>query len=172
MANTWSVKGVPFSRETFFQATDEWLYVGDGTTYDIQAYDRSGSLKRIIRVRQPPRSVTAAIIDRSRRAQSRIYSPRGPRVDPKVPSALFPKWMPAYAAFRVDGAQRLWVQEYPAPGDRQARWNVFDRSGALIATAVTPIDVEVVSIDTAHLIAIWRDEFDVEYLRIYSLALH
>jgi hypothetical protein len=169
MGNMWSVKGVPFARETLFQTSRDLLYVGDGMTYDIQAHDRAGRLTRIIRIRQEPRSVTPRMIERFRSEPGRIHFQRGPRVDPNVNRALFPKVLPAYAALRVDGAQRLWVQDYPAPGENEGQWNVFERDGTYAGRVTTPKDVYVLHIGTAHLIGIWRDELDVEYVRVYSV---
>jgi hypothetical protein len=169
MANMWSVKGVPFARETYFQTSRDLLYVGDGMTYQIRAYDRAGALTRIIRVRNEPRSVTPQMIDRFRSERSRIHAQRGPRVDPKVSRELFPKVLPAYAALRIDGAQRLWVQDYPAPGQNAGEWSVFARDGKYLGRVTTPRDLEVLHIGTAHVIGIWRDELDVEYVRVYPI---
>jgi hypothetical protein len=162
-----SLAGVPFPRETLFRAGAEWLYVGEGETYEIKVYDRTGSLKRIVRMNSTPRPVTNAIIARHRKSPRSRNSASRPAADVNIDKAFYPRTLPPYAALFVDGADRLWVQDYPVPGE-QARWNIFDRDGRLMGSAGTPAGLEVLEIGETHLLGIWRDELDVEYLRLYS----
>jgi hypothetical protein len=166
----YSVAGAPFARETIFRAGANGLYAGTGSAYEIWGYDAKGTLKRIIRVRQEPRVVSAAMIARHRKEPRGRNTPARPIVDPNVDAAFYPKTLPSYAAFRVDDAQRLWVLDYPIPGEKQPRWNVFDPEGRLLGAVETPPGVEVLEIGTTYLLGIWRDELEVEYLRMYDIS--
>jgi hypothetical protein len=163
-----SVTGVPFARETLMRAGPDWLYVGRSERYEIECYDRTGVLKRIIRVRQSPRPVTASMISAHRKAPRFRDSPSRPNVSPTIDDAFYPKTLPPYAVFRVDDAGRLWVQDYPAPGE-QPRWSVFDQDGRLVANVLTPAGVEVLEVGSTYLIGLWRDEDEVEYVRVYGV---
>lgn len=171
IVEAFSVAGVPFPRETLLRAGSDWLYAGDGeTTYEILGYNRGGSLKRVIRVRQDPQRVTPEVIARHRAEPRGRDTPARPNPRPNIDVALYPKTMPAYAAFRVDAAQRLWVKDYPAPGEKEPRWNVFDPGGKLLGSVPTPPGVDVLEIGTTHLLGVWRDELDVEHVRLYALS--
>ena len=166
-----SIAGVPFARETVLCASPEWLYAGDGgTSYEIMAYDRLGKLRRIIRLRRPLERVTADVIARHRSTPRGRGTPSRPNPSPTVDAAFYPKTMPAYAAFRLDGAERLWVRDYPVPGETQSRWHIFDGAGRLVASVLAPSDIEVLAIGSKYLLAVWRDELDVEYLRVYEVS--
>jgi hypothetical protein len=170
MRAAWSVRGKPFARETYMRAGAEWLYVGRGDRYEILGFDRTGALRRIIRTDQAPIPVTSEIIAAQRRQRRGRNSPSRPIVDPKIDAIWYPKVLPAYGALRIDPAQRLWVQDYPIPGEKQPRWKVFNADGALLGTVLTPADVEVLEIGTDYLLGWWRDDLDVEYLRMYALT--
>ena len=166
----WSVRGKPFARETYMRTGAEWLYVARGDRYEILGFDRTGTLKRIIRTDGEPAPVTSAIIVAHRAERRSRNSPSRPIVDPKIDASWYPKVLPAYGALRIDPAQRLWVQDYPIPGEKQHRWKVFDRNGALLGTVLSPADVEILEIGTDYLLGWWRDDLDVEYLRMYALT--
>jgi hypothetical protein len=170
MRAAWSVKGKPFASETYLRAGADGMYAGRGDRYEILRFNRSGALERIIRVDQPPVPVTADMIARHRTEPRGRNSPSRPIVEPKIDAAWYPKVLPAYAALRIDGAQRLWVKDYPIPGEKQPRWKVFDRSGALLGSVLTPAGLEVLEIGTDYLLGVWLDQLDVEYLRVYALT--
>jgi hypothetical protein len=170
LVNAWSIKGLPFARETYLRAGGDWLYAGTGDSYEIMAFDRAGRLQRIIRIHEPLQPVTPAIIAQHRKEPRRRDSPSRPNVDPKIDPSWYPKTLPAYGGVRVDAAQRLWVKDYPIPGEQQPRWRVFDRSGALLGSVLTPAGLEVLDIGTDSLVGVWLDENDVEYVRVYALS--
>jgi hypothetical protein len=170
MTPAWSVKGVPFPRETLFRTGIDGLYTGDGTTFEILRFDQNGFLKRIVRLRHVPLQVTPAIIAQQRREPSGRGTPSRPGVDSGLDASRYPKTLPAYSAFRVDGAHRLWVQDYPLPGDSTRRWNVFDREGRFAGVVSTPPRMHVLEIGLNWLLGVWRDDSDVEYLRLYDLS--
>jgi hypothetical protein len=171
MRASFSMAGVPFSRETWFRTSSEWLYAGDGgTSYEISGYDRSGRLKRIIRVVQPPRPVTPAIIAEFRQQPLTRGTMSRPGPDPNTPLEFFPRTLPAYSGMLVDAADNLWVRDYPLPGEAQPRWNVFGRDGKLLGSVATPAGVQLLEIGSNFLTGVWKDADDVEYVRVYALS--
>ena len=171
MTPTYSVRGVPFARETVFRTSADGLYVGSGGAYEILRYDAAGALSQIIRVRRDPVRVTRAMIAQHRKEPRRTPTYFGLRMDsdPKIDASWYPKTLPAHAAFRVDDAERLWVQDYPIPGELQRRWSVFDRDGALLGIVSTPSAIDVLEVGRTYLLGTWWDELEVEYLRMYPL---
>jgi hypothetical protein len=49
------------------------------------------------------------------------------------------------------------------------RWTVFDREHRMLGTVTTPPRFIVSWIGEDLVLGIWRDEFDVEYVRGYEL---
>ncbi len=81
----------------------------------------------------------------------------------------FPETMPAHAGILVDEAGNLWVGEYRRPGDDQPRWNVFDPEGHWLGTVDTPPRFAIDQIGDDFVLGRYRDELDVEYVRLYKL---
>ena len=48
-------------------------------------------------------------------------------------------------------------------------WDVFDSSGQKVTTVTTPRDVTIQTIGEDYILGVWKDEMDVEYVRMYSL---
>ncbi|UCG74732.1 MAG: hypothetical protein JSV95_08145, partial [Gemmatimonadota bacterium] len=63
----------------------------------------------------------------------------------------------------------LWVSETRRPGDDQPRWKIFDSNGALLGTIETPPRFTIYQIGPDYVLGRWRDEFDVEHIRMYEL---
>jgi hypothetical protein len=61
------------------------------------------------------------------------------------------------------------LRENPAPGEEPERWRVFDPTGRLLGTVEVPADLAVRSVSRGHVLAVWRDEYDVETIRVYRL---
>jgi len=169
----YSSSGTPFARETFLHSSADWLFVGDGDrAYEIYCFDGAGALKRIIRVLRPPRPVTSEVIARHR-AQPADLPDRSfvrPVVSRTLPASSYPKTLPTYAGFIVDRSGRLWVKEYPLPGDLESRWNVFDQNGKMIGMVDTPAGLQITEIGVSYILGVWRDQEGVESVRLYTIS--
>ena len=50
-------------------------------------------------------------------------------------------------------------------------YDIFDPRGRWISSLTIPPDLErICEIGTEHILGIWRDEFDVSYLRLYRIS--
>jgi hypothetical protein len=162
---------VLFGRETFFAIGRDVMYVGDGTTYEISGYDRSGRLLRIIRAAEPSQAVTQAMVAQSYAAAAeavgRPVTPvaTGPN-SPPVASVL-----PAYGGLRVDAANRLWVKNYPLPRDSASRWTIFDAQGKRLGILAIPANFDPMHIGVDSVAGVWRDDLGVESVRVYKFTV-
>ena len=77
----------------------------------------------------------------------------------------FPETFPAYRSFLVDDERNLWVAEYR----RWPRWAVFDPEGRFLGNVPTPRNGQVTHIGSDFVLGVWRDEMDVEQVRVYRL---
>jgi hypothetical protein len=62
------------------------------------------------------------------------------------------------------------VKDYPIPGETSSRWTVFGRDGLFLGTVDLPPRLQVFEIDATSILGLWRDDLDVEYVRVYSLV--
>ena len=61
------------------------------------------------------------------------------------------------------------LQVDPIPGATIALRSVFDSIGTLLGEVEAPLGFEPYHIGDDFLLGTWRDELDVEYVRLYSL---
>ena len=85
------------------------------------------------------------------------------------PHITFPETMPAYRRALLDGEGHIWVEEYRRPSDDIPQWTVFTRDGRLLGTLTTPTGLWIFEIGSDYLLGRWRDELDVEHVRVYGL---
>ena len=81
-----------------------------------------------------------------------------------------PLTMPSYEHARVDALSNVWVKEYNRPGDNTPRWSMFDSSGVWLGTLTFPVRFEPLDIGSDYVLGLWRDEDDVEHVRMYQLV--
>jgi len=142
----------------------DWYY-GSSDTWEIEVYSATGVLKRLIRLATPNYPVTAESIENYRRS-SRESDSRVPEAMRRVRADIpFPETFPAYRRFLVDDERNLWVAEYR----RSPRWAVFDPEGRLVGNVGTPQNGYVTHIGSDFVLGVWRDEMDVEQVRVYRL---
>lgn len=159
-----------FPRSTRFIVRDDVFYVAANDHCEIRLFSPAGELKRIVR-----RDHIAVVVtdEHLRLERDRRDAASGPTssfvrlgVFDEIPK---PEFFPAYLHLRVDDARNMWVQEFPVPGTTSAVWSVFDSTGVLLGEVEAPLRFEPYHIGDDFLLGMWRDELDVEYVRLYEL---
>jgi len=56
------------------------------------------------------------------------------------------------------------------PSDPQPTWTVFADDGHVLGTVDTPPGLEIYQIGNDYVLGVWRDETDVEHVRLYGLS--
>lgn len=46
---------------------------------------------------------------------------------------------------------------------------MFDPAGILLGTVKIPADIDVYSIQNDHVLGLWKDDLDVQHVRLYRL---
>lgn len=72
----------------------------------------------------------------------------------------------------VDASGAIWLRNAVGPVLRDPlaqRWTVLSADGSWLGSVTTPRRLEVHQITADRIIGVWRDENDVEYVRIYRL---
>lgn len=160
-----------FARSTAILAYEDRVFVGDNASYQIQVYTSDGRLQSLIRKRHEPVPVTDEEVDALRaprlvneeRRQTMQHYFRG------LPAP--PQTMPAFGyQIQADRVGNLWVIEYERPSETQRRhWTVFDSEGRWLSTMRLPDGFDLMDVGEDWVLGRTRDEFDVEYVRLYRL---
>lgn len=162
----------PFSPRGAVVLTAERLYSGDGDRYSIDVYDHHGTLlRRIRRIEAKPREITEADVEAAKKAELERATDDASRsaIERKYAAAGERRIFPAFRDFVIDAEGNVWVQSYPRPADREARWTVFDSVGRMLGDVRMPSRLNPTEIGRQHVLGVWRDELDVERVRLYAL---
>lgn len=161
---------VPFARGTFVEASGTGFYLGDDATYQISYHRPDGSVERIIRKAHDLIDVTPeAVQEQKRQWIEGIPLDRRQGVAQMFEDVEGPPTMPAFSEIKVDADGNLWVRDYQLPGDVPPDWTVFRADGSMLGTVAMPDRLVVHQIGSDYVLGRWRDEEDVEYVRLYQL---
>jgi hypothetical protein len=162
----------PFGRGSYMELHGDQLYFGSADSYEIERRAKDGALERLIRRDTPLRPVTAADVERFVEDEIADIEDANDRRDRRelYEEMEIPETMPAYQGLKVDDLGNLWVEEYESDPDAEARWSVFDPDGRMLGEVVLPNGLAVMQIGPEFVLGVWRDEFDVEHVRMYELV--
>ena len=160
------VKGAlgPLPNSVVLSAPERW---------EIRFCSSEGLLRRILRAPISRIPVTTEI----RTARSnyiedialQIGLARGDasRIDAQMP---VPDSLPAIAKMMWDQVDNLWVGRRTADPNKTEHFDVFDVTGRWLSTVHLPSDLGYIrGISEDYVLAQWRDELQVPYLRLYRL---
>jgi hypothetical protein len=167
-----SVSTPLFGRSQQLAVGPDRVYAGSADLYEIEVYRSGLGLERLIRLMRQPREVTPAVVEAKKREELEAApdAERRRGVERRFADLSPPEFLPAYYGFQLDAVGVLWVEEYRLPGEVGSRWNLFDREGRWLTTIELPARLRVLEIGAEHLLGVWRDELDVEYLRVYGVV--
>lgn len=162
---------LPFGRRTHAAASGDGFHLGNGDSYEIRYFDSRGSLRRIVRRDRPNPRVTETDIRTLREEWISDERDAGGRQRMRRLLDMMPiaETMPAYGRLVADALGNLWVEVYRRPGDDRPRWTIFDPEGHMLGVVETPDGFVVLDIGADFLLGLWRDDLDVEHIRMYHL---
>jgi hypothetical protein len=169
--DTWMGGGLVFGKFGQVAIFQGGFYYGSADRYEIGHYDIGGQLLRIIRLDRPNLDVTQSDIDTyvTNRIESARDDSRRQLYQKMFEDMPFPDDMASYGQYVVDSEGNLWVADIRRPNDDQPRWKVFDPEGALLGTIEIPPRFVVYEIGSDFVLGRWRDDLDVEHIRLYEL---
>mgnify|MGYP003576565516 CR=1 FL=1 len=94
------------------------------------------------------------------------------RTDVRRPFEQWPRatHKPWISAIIVDDSGFVWTEQYEDYWNKSPRtWDVFSPAGRHLATVTMPPGLRVQHIGASLFLCVWRDEFDVDHVRMYSL---
>ena len=164
----------PFSRNTLVTWTADRLYVGETGRPEIEVLRLDGSLERLIRWVGDSVRVTGQDHDDFREEVLRELTARGRqnrRADFErwLAAVPYPEVKPAFDALATDPAGQVWVRNWSEANAQRDRWTVFAPDGHIIAALDVPIGLELLDVGEDYVLALWKNEVDLEYVRLYRL---
>jgi hypothetical protein len=179
---TWGIEEVIFGRYPIATVHHNEFVGGLNGTSTLAALNAEGDTLRSYRVPHEPirvdvSDVAARRAERISREQAR-RTPAGIRGFQRMRDAAISRiqevpareTLPVYDDLKVDSDGNLWVATYPRPVDTEQRWYVFGRNGRLIASVYIPVSLQVLDVGRDRVLALTRDELDVETVAIYLLT--
>jgi hypothetical protein len=166
-----SARLIPFGKHAMAAAAPDRMYFGSGDRWEIEGYGVDGRLDRLIRLDRDLVPVTqdlaAAYADEEVAEAEDEADAR--EIRQSIEEMPLPDFLPAFAGLHSDEAGNLWVERSRGPGDPIPVFDVFDPDGALFGEVRLPVSLEVLDIGDDYLLGLFRDELEVEYLRLYPL---
>ena len=164
---------VPFARESYVSsgAHGDRVVVGDSESFDIQVFDGSNQLVMRIRSAVPERKVQPSEVDQYRSTLRARWSgsPQAGSMERALDQFDIHERVPAFTSLHVDPDGFVWAERYPeVPGDRVIA--VFDDAGFWLGDVALPGGLVVHEIGLNYVLGVWKDELDVEYVRLHRLA--
>ena len=146
---------------------------GNTAKYEIRLLNSEGQEVATIRRPGEPSEVTET--DRERWIEDRLTGIGDPKTRRSRRSLLetleLPTTVPQFRSLAIQEGGRIWVEEFriPAEANGPSTWQVYDSAGAHLGEAVLPAGFRPFSITRDEVMGLWRDELDVEFIRVYEL---
>ena len=163
---------IPFARIPVATVSPHFLFFSAQDRYEIEVFEPSGRLVRLIRMEHDPIPVTAE--DGRRHIDGVLEQVGRPDQEAEIRAHLaslpLPDHFPPHGRLLADDLDYLWVEEYQRPGAETRAWNIFDPEGVLVARANLPGRFNPTQIGRHFILGLGWDEMNVEYVRMYRLT--
>jgi hypothetical protein len=163
---------LPFAKHPSVTVGPDRFFVGTRDRWEIQVFDAEGGLKEIWRMDRPPQAVERGDVE------ALIQEDLAEAEDPSAEAAIrrkygdmpIPERMPAFSRLKVDQLGFLWVERYRRPGQVLPVFDVLDPTGELVSSVSIPEGNRILQVGEDFVLALHRDEFNVETVRVYPLT--
>jgi hypothetical protein len=147
------------------------ICVGDGNGPEILCIDPDGN-RVLLRWKSAAGPVTDGEVREWREANLRLFGEKLREEDivRMLAQIPVPRVRPDYTEITLDTEWNLWVRSGPTAGLEETAVDhlVFDPNGALLGTVALP-PIEVLEIGADYVMGVYRDEMEVESMRIYEI---
>ena len=161
-----------FASRAEFAAGGSLAWVGQSSRFELVAHDRTGAVRRIVRLERVAREVTAEETAEAQAAVERsLQGASGPAVE-RILATEYASRHPVHGTLLTDKAGNLWVERYRGhlledPGPQE--WDIFDGDGRLAGYLVTPSHFQITDIGADFVLGFHTDELGVQTVRMYQL---
>lgn len=171
IGQSFAMRALPFSPIGLVAWSRSHVFVGHSEDAEIRMYDRSGILKTIVRWTRVMVPVLAA--DREAFRHETVASAGRPNQQPTLRRWLeeisYPEWKSAFDAMISDEDGHLWIRQPPRFGDDTQIWTIYGPDGIALARLALPAGLEVLDVDSTHVIAKLTDDVGLETVLSYRV---
>lgn len=178
-----SMEAVTFGGNSDAAAGGRVVAAVDTDVLGVRMFE-GGTLSTIVQVNRPPTPVTQEILAQYAEEAVALWPPGAPEearegFRQRVLSGPHGSYLPQVASVEVDAVGRIWVNLGRHPGQPEETFEVFSQDGEWIAEITLPAGLDRgtngsngpgMDIGADYLLGVWRDEFGVESVRMYSLV--
>lgn len=170
-----------FGRTAVYATGRDRVYWAATEEFAIHVHGLDGTRLATLRRRGEPPAVTRALVDRlideqlsgvadeNARREARRMLENLPEPD-HAPALGWPSYATGLGPdLLVDDEGNLWVAEFHMPGEGRNARAVFDTAGVWLGTVELPPRFAPTHIGADFVLGRWRDEFDVEHIRLHTL---
>ncbi len=160
---------LPFGLMGTVRISGDHYLIGDGRTFQIEEWDRSGKLVQVLRASVPRHRITDA--DRELE-KTRIMAFYEMETAPKdfLKSAPRARFLPAFGRFELDASGRLWVEDAPRADTEGSQWYIFDTDWMFLGVISLPARFALRHIYDDGVLGIARDADGVESVAFYPFT--
>lgn len=166
----------PFGRSLSMCASNGTVVVGTQESLEYRVYSEDGRLIRNVQAPTPDLAIDDDLKDAYWEVVTEFVNP----TTPKDRQALrhrreytpFPPTRAAFGDLICDSAGYVWMRENRSLPGRMLppSWLVFDPDGAWLGRVIAPDGFTILAVEGDRLIGRWRDDMNVEFLRVYELV--
>ena len=157
--------------------TDHRVYVASADTWEVSVFDRAGRLVELVRAPIPRRPITNEMRSAAREEARKSLGRGGRdarRALRRYDEFEIPDSLPAIREIICDDAGYLWVgrrETYLRRTTRSASvFDTIDAGGRWLGSVDMPSGLDrVLEIRNGFVLAVWKDENEVSFLRIYAI---
>jgi hypothetical protein len=149
-----------------------WTVTGKGSfiygpadSYEIQEWSQDGELLKVARLEKERRETPAQEITNYEESVAAM-NPQRRQLWEAVPIA---GRLPAYEQVLLDRTGNLWLLEYLLAEEAPV-WQVLDTQGVWLGEVAMPPGGRISEIGEDYVLGVWKDEMDVERIRLYGLV--
>lgn len=163
-----------FQSRGVFSTRGELLYTSDGSSPEVRVH-RGDRLESIIRWQPGDLTVRNEDVETYRTGYLKDLEGRTGDLATLLRRSLdaFPPkdTVPAVTEIRIDAQGRIWVRTFDRPGSTATVWLGFADTGAFICSLSVPRNLTVFHFESSAVVAVHRDEMDIESVEIRSFSL-
>ena len=166
-----SMAMAPFARRTSIGVSGQLVYLGTADQFEILVTRLDGALRAIIRL--GPIDLTIDERDNEEWIDRRAAQLPGPEAQAAfrrvMARAEQPNRRPAFEELVVSDAGDVWIREFARSSPREVLWHIVSgTNGRYCGSLSLPAAFRLMDIRGGRLAGIWKDEIEVEYVRVYE----
>jgi hypothetical protein len=153
----------PAGRATLFALHNDIAYVGDGERFEVELYDLTGALRKLVRGPAISLKITDSVkTTYTDLALARISPERRPALRSEIDKWEWPVSFPAYTKLIVDNAGVAWVRAFQLDPRASEAWSLLDPERGYLGDVTLPAGLSLLEAGRDYLLVLQRDSLDVE----------